>query len=106
MYATPIAQVFARRETRSTKLIVWGRSLIANHFTWEKVPSVQGLVEKIENNDPTSTFYKHPTENRDANHPNLCLEILSVHPGDAMLRQIAKSVYIKNYEPDLNNKEE
>ena len=63
-------------------------------------------VEKFENNDPTSAFYKHSIEKHDGNHPSLGLEILSVHPGDAMLRQITESVYIKNYKPDLNNKEE
>ena len=58
------------------------------------------------NKDPNSGFHKHSLEKHGGVHPNLKLEILSAHPGDAMLRQITESVNISKNVPDINSKEE
>lgn len=75
--------------------------------------SARSIAERIEehvcaydNKRETSVFAQHINEKHDGIHQDLKLSILATCPADAMLRQITEATYIKEFNPDLNMKEE
>ena len=56
--------------------------------------------------DETSVFSSHMREAHGGDKLPLQVEIISTHPGDAMLRQNTEAVYIREERPALNKKDE
>ena len=54
----------------------------------------------------SSAIYKHVLDKHGGEIQDMSLEIVSAHPGDAMLRQVSEAVLIKLDSPDMNTKDE
>ena len=59
---------------------------------------------EIKNND--SVLYQHMLDKHNGELRSVKTELVKRCPGDAMLRQVSESVYIRELEPELNRKDE
>ena len=61
---------------------------------------------KYEQNEKNSVFYKHMLDRHDSIPQDINVDILAMCSGDAMLRQVTEAVFINEWNPTLNTKEE
>ena len=56
------------------------------------------------NSNAASVFHKHVREQHNGEKQEVDVEIISTHPGDAMLRQVTEAMTIATENPELNRK--